>query len=162
MIIQSLVISRIDYSHALFVGAPKYVMNRLQRVQNMVARLVSGQGLYDHITETRFDLHWLPVIERVHFKVLLLTYKAMNNLAPSYLTELLNIYKPGRTLRPRSNHMLVIPKTKGKTYDKSFYYMAPVLWNNLPTHIRSADTITSFRSLLKTHLFRNTYPDFVA
>ena len=65
-------------------------------------------------------------------------------------------------MRPRSNHMLVIPKTNGKTYDKSFYYMAPVLWNNLPTHIRSADTITSFRSLLRTHLFRNAYPDFVA
>ena len=65
-------------------------------------------------------------------------------------------------MRPRSNHMLVIPKTKGKTYDKSFYDMASILWNNLPTHIRSADTITSFRSLLKTHLFHNAYPDFVA
>ena len=111
-LVQSLVISRLDYGNALLAEAPDYIIKRLQRVQNMAARVVTGLRKYDHITEARYELHWLPVDKRIDFKILLLTYKALNGLAPGYLSDLLVHYSQGRSLRPRELIELVEPRTQ--------------------------------------------------
>ena len=158
-IIQSLVISRMDYCNVLLAGADKCVTNKLQSVQNMAARVITGQKKSDDVEYTLYELHWLPVRKRVEFKVLLLTYKALNDLAPQYLRDLLPDYTPGRPLRSQSLSLLNIPKYNTK-YGKRFTYTAPDLWNKLPGNVKYADSVMSFKGLLKTHLFRSAYVGF--
>src|SRR4029434_7226739 len=104
------------------------------------------------------SLHWLPVKSRIDFKVLLLTYKALNDLAPNYLKELVVPYCPPRPLRSRSAGLLVIPRISKTTVGaRAFSYRAPLLWNNLPASIREADTLPIFKSRLKTFPFSASY-----
>jgi len=59
----------------------------LQRIQNSAARIVTNTRKYDHITPILQKLHWLPVRQRIHFKILLITYKSINDMAPEYLCD---------------------------------------------------------------------------
>ena len=77
--------SRIDYCNSLLYGLPEYQLNKLQRVQNMCARLICNESKYCHITPLLVDLHWLPVKFRIEFKILLIVFKIFQGLAPSYL-----------------------------------------------------------------------------
>ena len=83
-LIQAFVTCRLDNCNSLLIGSPKYLIAKLQRIQNCAARLVAKQPRAVHISTVLKSLHWLPVEHRITFKVLLLTYKAINNLAPSY------------------------------------------------------------------------------
>ena len=84
-------------------------------------------------------------------------YKALNGLAPKYIADLLTSYTPGRHLRSSNVGLLHIPKTRlGSFGDKAFSTSAPILWNSLPVKIKSAKSLTSFKSSLKTYLF-NAY-----
>ena len=86
-LIHAFVTSKLDYCNALLNGLPKYQINRLQLVLNTAARVVTHTRKFEHITPVLIGLHWLPVSYRITFKILLLTYKALNNLAPSYLSD---------------------------------------------------------------------------
>ena len=88
-VIHAFISSKLDYCNALLYGLPKYVVERLQRIQNSAARVITFSRKFDHITPVLVDLHWLPVYYRVIFKMLLLTYKALHGLAPTYLSDLL-------------------------------------------------------------------------
>ena len=113
---------------------------------------------YASITPILIKLYWLPVIARIEYKILLTVFKSLNNLAPEYISELLNQYNPPRALRSANKNLLIVPKTLNKIYgDRAFYAAAPKLWNNLPQTIRDCNSITSFKSNLKTHLFRKHY-----
>ena len=75
-------------------------------------------------------------------------------LAPSYLTELLTLYKPGRNLRSGKKNFFVIPPVLTKTYgERTFAHAAPIMWNNLPDSLRSINSMEHFKSALKTYLF---------
>lgn len=76
----------------------------MQRIQNCAARLVARQPRTAHICPVLKELHWLPVEQRVTFKVLLLTFKALNGLVPLYLSQLIVPYSPTRNLRSASKH----------------------------------------------------------
>jgi len=153
-LIHSFVTSRLDYCNALLYGISDKSLKRLRKVQNTAARIVTLSRKYDHITPVLKTLHWLPVHLRIDFKILLLTYKVVNGVAPAYLCELLVPYVPVRSLRSSSAALLVVPKTRTTTYgDRSFSAVAPKLWNGLPDVIRTADSVQSFKRLLKTHLF---------
>ncbi len=103
-------------------------------------------------------LHWLPIKHRIDFKILLITYKALNGLAPQYLGELLSHYSPPCPLRSQNSGHLIIPRiSKSTTGGRSFFYLASKLWNNLPNTVREADTLCQFKSRLKTHLFNLAY-----
>src|SRR4029434_6027042 len=109
---------------------------------------------YEHISPVLASLHWLPVKSRIDFKVLLLTYKALKDLAPNYLKELVVPYCPPRPLRSQSAGLLVITRiSKNRVGRRACSYRAPLLWNNLPASIRDADTLPIFKSRLKTFLF---------
>jgi len=90
-LIQSLVISRLDYMNHLLIGCKKELIKKLQQVQNLAARIITKTGKYDHISSVLRDLHWLPVHFRIHFKVACLVYKALRGLAPKYVSDLLCI-----------------------------------------------------------------------
>ena len=104
------------------------------------------------------DLHWLPSSQRINYKVLLLTYKALHGEGPIYLRDLLCWHVPRRSLRSGNELLLQIPKTRLKTFgDRAFQAAAPRLWNSLPIHIRQSKSTNIFKGLLKTHLFKAAY-----
>ncbi|CAH3026191.1 unnamed protein product, partial [Porites evermanni] len=80
---------RVDYCNSLLYGLPENQLNKLQRVQNMCARLICNESKYCHITPLLVDLHWLPVKFRIEFKILLIAFKIFKGLAPSYLSFLI-------------------------------------------------------------------------
>ncbi len=100
-------------------------------------------------------LHWLPVEEKISFKILLITFKCLNNLAPKYLSDLISIHKPTRHLWSPDSVLLDMPRIEQVTYGgRAFSYAAPFLWNKLAREIRTWQHLQKFILLLKTHVFR--------
>ena len=158
-LVQSMVMSRLDYANALLYGLPKNEINRLQRIQNMAARVTAKLTKHDRITPVLMSLHWLPVEQRIVFKTLSMTYQAIHKSAPVYIQELVEVYTPRRSLRSETAPITLVPR-KARTVkygERAFRNAAPKLWNALPPSVRSADSHTSFKKLLKTHLFRYSY-----
>ena len=154
ILIHTLIYSRIDYCKSLYLGLPDYQIQKIQWVQNAAARLLYNAGKYCHITPLLFKLHWLPISERILFKILLITYKAVHGHAPNYIKRLIKFKKPGKyNLRSNSDNLL-LEIEKVKTYttlgDHAVQVPAPKLWNNLPFKIE----VHYFYHLLRKHLRR--------
>ena len=123
----------------------------------MAARVVTLSRKSTHITPVMQELHWLPIRQRIVYKILLLTYKILVGEAPAYLSDLVSRYNPKRTLRSSSRALLSEKPCKTTTYGRSFSNVAPKLWNALPDNLRMSRTLTNFKSGLKTHLFKIAY-----
>ncbi len=106
---------RLDYCNALLGGCPASSINKLQIVQNAAARVLTSSRKYDHITPILQSLHLPPIKLRISYKILLLAYKALNDLAPAYLTNLLSRYNPTRSLRSQNSGLLVVPRIAKST-----------------------------------------------
>ena len=154
-VVHAHVTCRLDQNNSMMIGMPKKSLGKLQIIQNASARLIAGIRKCDHITPTLKRLHWLPTEQRVVFKVLLLAFKAMNDKGPDYLKELLVSYTPTRTLRSSYDSLLCVPNTHyTDTSKRAFGVRAPQEWNKLPSVIRSKNSVASFKTALKTHLFK--------
>ncbi len=112
--------SRLDYCNALLAGCSARSINKLQMVQNAAARCLTRTRKYDHISPVMSTLHWLPIKHRIDFKILLITSKVLNGLAPQYLSELLSRYSPPRPLRSQNSGHLIIPRISKTTAGRSF------------------------------------------
>ena len=149
VLVQSLVISSLDYCNALYYGLNSSLLNQLQVIQNRACRTVLGLKRKDAVSEHLQHLHWLKIEQRIEFKILLLVFKSLNNLAPTYLSELIQ-YNNISGSRP--------PSLKSPTCKTgAFISAAPALWNKLPNKIRQTNDIEVFKKLLKTHLFIKCY-----
>ena len=130
------VTSRLDNFNSLLGNIPQKDTSRLQRIQNISARInarTSRTASTSHILQS---LHWLPVDKRIKFKILLITYKALHGLAPVYISELLQRYQQRRTLCSQSHFLLQVPSARTQYYGaRSFAFTAPTLWNALPLQL---------------------------
>ena len=77
----------------MLYGISDYNINRLQRIQNSAARIMTNTQIYDHIVPILQNLLRLPLRQRIYFKILLIIYKSINHMAPEYLCELVSIGK---------------------------------------------------------------------
>ena len=158
-IVQALITSKLDYCNSLMHNLPGTTIGRLQKLQNSAARVICGTPMRDHITPVLRELHWLPVTTRIEYKIILLTYKALHGLAPSYLSDLLVSYTQRRVLRPRAiSSKLVTPRCELKKYSRrSFSVAGPTLWNTLPDSLHMLDSVAKFKGALKTFLFKKCF-----
>ncbi len=108
ILIHAFMTSRLDYCNALLGGCSARLINELQMVQNAAARVLTRTRSMTTLAVLS-TLHWLPIKHRIDFKIWLITYKALNGLAPQYLSELLSHYSPPRPLRSQNSGHLIIP-----------------------------------------------------
>ena len=143
-----LVISRLDYCNGLLCAATDQQLHKLQLVQNRAARLVVRaqvpHGQIVHITLILKQLHWLPVKQRVRYKLCLIVHNSLHGTGPQYLRELLKLYVQDERLWQASNLQLVLCHPKRKVGRAGFSVAGPDGWHTLPAAIRSIDSKDTF------------------
>ena len=150
----SFIHSRVDYCNSLFYGLTNYSIHRLQKVQNIAARIVIRSVHSSYITPVLKSLHWLPVNYRINFKIFCTTHRALSLHEPHYVSSLFSLRFNSHSLRSSSFSPLLLTYFNKKSHGfRSSLFAAPHLWNHLPNNIRTAPTYMSFRKNLKTSLF---------
>ena len=149
--------AKLDCCNGILHGISTTNINKLQRVQNTLARVVTGGRRYDHITQVLKELHWLPIKHCIDFKLATIIYKVKQTQEPSYLAELLIDHKSNRNLRLNDCYLLEWPRTRTVLATRAFSVAAPNIWNCLPNIIKTQDTIKEFKSKLKTHYFKSAF-----
>jgi len=155
-LVQAFISYRLDYCNSMFYGITDGLVSRLQSVQKVAARSVSGARRYDHITPVLQELHWLPVRRQVDFKMATLVYLSLSGMAPFYLAaECQLVSDEGRRqLRSANSKTCVVRRTCSSYGDRCFAAAGPRLWNSLPVHLRQTDiNFEQFQRQLKTFLF---------
>ena len=136
---------------------PDILLNKLQRVQNTAARIITDTRKHEHITPVSKTLHWLLVKYRIPYKIALITYKCLTDRAPQYLKDLIIPYNPARYLRSMNNAQIEVPRVKSVTGTRSFSSAAANICNNLPLELRTMHlqnkSILTFKQKLKKHFF---------
>ena len=156
-LIQALVISRLHYCCSLLLGTKKANIDHLQRSRILLPGFFFDIPQYESAKPYLQQLHWLPVQERIHFRILTYVFKCLKSQAPKYLSQLLQIHQSSRDTRSSKEYrlnQLIIPNRFSK---KAFSYMGPVLWNNFDNSIRTATSVDKFEKQLKTLLFKKVY-----
>ena len=144
-LVQGLVISHLNYANATLAGLPSYLIGRVQKFQNIAAKLTLNKNKFDCSTECMKESHWLPIRVRIKFKVLMLVYKCLQNKALLYRRNLIKKRECRRKgLRSSEDDLMLVevPRTLKKTYaGRSFSVYGPELWNKLSYNIRSQNTL---------------------
>ena len=155
----SLVLSKLDYCNALLSGSSQVLLDKIQRVVNCSARLIYKAPKSAHITSLLLDLHWLPISSRIQYKIVLTCFHIVSGTAPPYISELLHLYSPSRSLRSASDtRIFLVPRVWMRTLgERSFQCIGPVIWNSLLFSVRHATSLSSFKPKLKTNLFSSAY-----
>ncbi len=177
-LIHAFIFSHLDYCNGLLYDLPDYQIAKLQRIQNMAARLVFKLPKFSHVTHLMVELHWLPVSYRIKFKLLLFVFKAVHGSAPQYICDMFTFYASQYSLRrnsviddihyhfgeissPIQEERVIyfkVRKTNRVTFEqRSLAIAGPTLWNKLPIHLRCISDIDSFKKQLKTHFFKLAY-----
>ena len=158
-LVSAFVLSRIDYCSSLLFRSTHDVTSHLQRIQNNAARVILRHPKSSSITIHLKSLHWLPVKVGSTFKIACLCYHCHSSTAPSYVADMLHI-KPLHTRNTRSISypipLLNRPEhSKAALGDRSSSFASSSVWNSIQNDIRCAPSLSSFKSRLKTCLFRS-------
>ena len=158
-VVTSCVLSKLDYCNSLLVGCPQKLIKPLQQVQNSAAKLIFRAKKTDHCTPLLRDLHWLPIEQRIKYKIACICFHVISGTAPLYISDLLQVYVPSRSLRSAADDRLFrIPKFhREKHGGRAFAHSAPQIWNSLPFSIRHSSSLPVFKSNLKTFLFKQYF-----
>ena len=156
------VFARLDYCNSAFAGLPRCDLGRLQAVQNAAVRLVAGARKYDHVTPLLREKHWLPVEQRIHFKLAVTVFKCLQGLSADYLSDFTRPSTAStfsRRLRSVDRRQLYVPRSNTHMGDRSFAVAGPRTWNRLPATVTSAPSLAVFKKQLKTFLFAEAYDE---
>jgi hypothetical protein len=124
--------------------------------QNAAARLVFNIRRSDHVTDALIYLHWLRVAERIRFKMAVMAYRSIHGLPPYYLHGFLPYQAGSLGFRSASSQRLIVPRTRlSSVGDRSFPVAGAEVWNDLPSHVISAPSLSIFRNRLRTYLYYN-------
>ena len=127
-LVHAMITCNLDYCNSLLLGLPNQSILLLQRVQNAAARMITSTSRRESARPLLRDLHWLPIHQRVEFKVLVFIYKCIHGLAPAYLEELIKIQINERHLRSANRTILHVPFTRSAlAYDRAFSHAGPRL-----------------------------------
>ena len=159
-LIHSFVVTRIDYCNSVLSGITAVQTERVQRILNAAARLVLRIPKFAPVSMLiRDNLHWLPAVQRIKFKILQLVANCIHQRAPLYLQELCVLVSavPGRRhLRSADQFCLLLNRCRLSSMQRRGFAVAgPLAWNDLPVAVRVsiARNRNSYRTLIKTHLF---------
>jgi len=153
-LVSALIFSNLDYCNAIYYGASSKAIKQLQSIQNRACATILGLKRREPKSEHLKKLHWLKVLERIEFKILLVTYKALNGIAPDYISDLVKYYNLSGSRSPS----LQTHVSKTSYGDRAFISCAAKLWNRLPEAIRTSPSVKTFKTQLKTHLFKKSFP----
>ena len=148
-LIKTLVFTKLFYCSPVWSNTTKKNMDRLQKVQNFAARVVTETRKFDHITPVLTQLNWLTVTSTLNFKDAIMTYKCLNGLAPTFLFDRFKKRSQLYNSNKRSKNMLQIPFYHSATGQRRFLYRAVKIWNDVPEVLKSADNVNSFKALYK-------------
>ena len=157
ILIHAFVTSRLDYCNSLYNGISDGLMKRLQSVQNAAARLVTGLGRRDHISPVLRELHWLPVHQRVRYKLATLVYRSLAGTSPAYLSDECRLKVPAGSwsLRSADSRTCEVRRSHNHYGDRCFATAGPTIWNSLPRHLKDPDICFGrFKRQLKAFSFR--------
>ena len=154
----SLVSSKLDYCNSILYNIPYREINKVQSVQNCLARVVTRSPRFSSVTPLLKSLHWLPVQFRIKHKICTLTYKVIHSCQPVYLHNLLKPLSRTSNLRSSDADQLVVPRVSSKMGERAFSVAAPQLWNCIPLEIKKSKSAQSFRKKLKTLYFGQAFP----
>ena len=162
-LVSAFALSRIDYCNSLLFGSTHDVTSHLQRIQNYATQVILCLPKSSNITTHLKSLHWLPLKVRSTYKIACLCYNYHSSTAPSYVADMLP-KKPSHTRNSRSSSytmpLVNIPAhSKATLGDRSFSFASSSVWNSIPNDVRCAPSLPSFKSRLKTYLFRSVYKD---
>ena len=164
-VVHAFVCSRIDYCSTIYAGLPLGRIAQVERVLRAAARLVGGFSKFDHISHYMRDvLHWLPVSQRIQFRISVWVWRCQLGSAPAYLREFCRPTSglaTRRNLRSASRGELAVPFARtSKMQLRAFSVVGPTIWNNLPSDLRvllAGDSAYTFYKNLKTVLYRRSW-----
>ena len=144
-LVNAFISSRLDYCNSLLAGVGEGLLSKLQSIQNAAARFITRTRKFEHISPVLRDLHWLPIRQRIDFKVATLVHKCLNGTAPSYLADdciAASTVSGRRHLRSADTGTLLVPRVQSKYGSRSFAVYGPTIWNSLPNDLRTAGLST--------------------
>ena len=141
------------------MGTSNSVIQPLKKIQNFAARLVLLAPCHHRLTPLLEKLHWLPISERIKYKITCICFNTISGCGPACFSELLHVYTPFRTLHPSSDtRMLEIQQYKRRSHGfRTFSCVGPHIWNALPENLRYCSTLSSFKAKPKTFLFSQCF-----
>jgi hypothetical protein len=149
LLVEALVLSRLDYCNSLFASITQSSTDRLQRIQNAAEKVVLKGKKFDHVTPLLYKLDWLPIELRIKKKLMSLMWSALHIRKPSNLAELVHWHEPIRRLRSSEASLAKAELAKTKMGEKAFSRIGPSLWNRLPVLVREESSSRVFDSRLR-------------
>ena len=144
-------------------GSTRDVTSHLQRIQNFAARVILRLPKSYSITTHLKSLHWLPVKVRSTYKIACLCYHCHSSTAPSYVADMQHENTSHTHITHSSSYTMPLlnrpAHSKATLGDRSFSFASSSVWNSIPNDVRCAPSLSSFKSRLKTYLFRSVYID---
>ena len=148
----------LDYCNSVLHGTSATNLNKLQRVQNSAARIVTGSRRSEHALPILAELHWLPIKHRIQYKIAVTVFKVLTTQQPSYLANIIRFRAASRQLRSCGRNLLHDDRTNLAFADRAFSHAAPAVWNSLPLDIVSdLSCLATFKRLVKTELYNRAY-----
>lgn len=151
---QGYILPLIDYGSVVWGTTSSSNLDRISKLQKRAARIILHADFNTPSAEMFEELSWLPILKRLKYNKAVFTYKAMNNLTPQYITDLLMPVSEthNRTLRSSVNGALAVPRSRSSLFDRSYSYTAPKLWNSIPIPVRNSSSLRSFKDTIKSIL----------